>query len=64
VFIVDKQGKTAVAKFYEIGQVLDNDDAFEVLRKLSWTGRLRAGGRLAGKGRSIPVLGKISEAKR
>ncbi len=35
VFIVDKQGKIAMAKQYELGQQPDNEDAFEVLRKLA-----------------------------
>jgi len=35
VFIVDKQGKIAMAKQYELGQQPDNEDAFEVLRRLS-----------------------------
>ena len=34
VFIVDKQGKIAFAKVYELGQQPDNEDCFEVLRKL------------------------------
>jgi alkyl hydroperoxide reductase subunit AhpC len=34
VFIVDKQGKIAFAKVYDLGQQPDNEDAFEVLRKL------------------------------
>lgn len=34
VFIVDKQGKIAMAKVYEIRNQPDNEDAFEVLRKL------------------------------
>ena len=35
VFVIDKQGIIAMAKVYEIGQQPDNEDAFEVLRKLS-----------------------------
>lgn len=34
VFIVDKQGKIAFAKVYDLGQQPDNEDCFEVLRKL------------------------------
>src|SRR4051794_22687897 len=34
VFIVDKQGKLAFAQVYELGQQPDNEDCFEVLRKL------------------------------
>ncbi len=34
VFVIDKQGKIAMAKVYELGQQPDNEDAFEVLRKL------------------------------
>jgi len=34
VFIVDKQGKIAFSKVYDLGQQPDNEDAFEVLRKL------------------------------
>jgi len=34
VFIVDKQGKIAFAKVYDLGQQPDNEDLFEVLRKL------------------------------
>jgi peroxiredoxin len=34
VFVVDKQGKLAFAKVYPLGQVPDNEDIFEVLRKL------------------------------
>ena len=35
VFIVDKQGKIAMAKIYELRNQPDSEDAFEVLRKLS-----------------------------
>jgi peroxiredoxin len=35
VFVVDKKGKIAMAKQYELGQQPDNEDAFEVLRKLN-----------------------------
>lgn len=35
VFIVDEQGKIAMAKMYEIGQQPDNQDAFDVLKELS-----------------------------
>ena len=35
VFVIDKQGKIAMAKKYELGQQPDNEDAFEVLRKLN-----------------------------
>jgi peroxiredoxin len=35
VFVIDKQGKVAMAKVYDLGQQPDNEDAFEVLRKLS-----------------------------
>jgi alkyl hydroperoxide reductase subunit AhpC len=34
VFIVDKQGKVAFSKVYDLGQQPDNEDCFEVLRKL------------------------------
>lgn len=34
VFIVDKKGKIAFAKVYDLGQQPDNEDCFEVLRKL------------------------------
>ena len=35
VFIVDKAGAIAFAKVYDLGQQPDNEDCFEVLRKLS-----------------------------
>jgi len=34
VFIVDKKGKIAFSKLYELGQQPPNEDAFAVLRKL------------------------------
>ncbi len=34
VFIVDKQGKIAFAKVYPLDQQPDNEEAFDVLRKL------------------------------
>jgi peroxiredoxin len=34
VFIIDKKGKIAFAKVYDLGQQPDNEDCFEVLRKL------------------------------
>jgi alkyl hydroperoxide reductase subunit AhpC len=34
VFIVDKKGKIAFAKVYDLGQQPDNEDCFDVLRKL------------------------------
>jgi peroxiredoxin len=34
VYVVDKQGKIAFAKVYDLGQQPDNEDVFEVLRKL------------------------------
>ena len=34
VYLVDKQGKIAMAKLYELGQQPDNADVFEVLEKL------------------------------
>ncbi len=34
VFIVDKAGKLAFAKVYDLGQQPDNEDCFEILRKL------------------------------
>ena len=34
VFIVDKQGKIAFAKVYDLGQQPDNEDLFDVLRKM------------------------------
>ena len=35
IFVVDKRGKIAMAKVYEIGQQPDNDEVFEVLKKLA-----------------------------
>lgn len=34
VFIVDKEGKIVFAKVYDLGEQPDNEEAFEVLRKL------------------------------
>jgi alkyl hydroperoxide reductase subunit AhpC len=34
IFIVDKHGKIVFAKVYELGEQPDNEDAFDVLRKL------------------------------
>jgi peroxiredoxin len=34
VYVVDKQGTIAFAKVYDLGQQPDNEDVFEVLRKL------------------------------
>ena len=34
VFVIDKTGKIAFAKVYDLGQQPDNEDCFEVLRKL------------------------------
>ena len=34
VFVVDKQGKIAMAKLYELGQQPDNEDVFKELRQL------------------------------
>ena len=34
IFIVDKQGKIAFAKVYDLGEQPDNEECFEVLRKL------------------------------
>jgi alkyl hydroperoxide reductase subunit AhpC len=34
IFIVDKQGKVVFARLYELGDQPDNEDLFEVLRKL------------------------------
>ncbi len=34
VFVVDKQGKLAMAKLYELGQQPDNEEVFEVLKTL------------------------------
>jgi len=34
IFIVDKQGKIAFAKVYDLGEQPDNEDVFEALRKL------------------------------
>jgi peroxiredoxin len=34
VFIVDKQGKIAFAKVYDLGEQPDNEECYEVLRKL------------------------------
>jgi len=35
VFVVDRQGKIAMAKVYDLGQQPDNADVFEVLEKLA-----------------------------
>jgi peroxiredoxin (alkyl hydroperoxide reductase subunit C) len=37
VFVVDKRGHIAMARIYELGQQPDNEDVFEVLRKLEAT---------------------------
>ncbi|MCU1283655.1 MAG: alkyl hydroperoxide reductase/Thiol specific antioxidant/Mal allergen [Acidobacteriales bacterium] len=34
VFVVDKEGKIAFAQVYELGEQPDNEDVFDVLRKL------------------------------
>jgi len=34
IFIVDKQGKIAFSKIYDLGEQPDNEDVFEVLREL------------------------------
>jgi peroxiredoxin len=34
VFLIDKQGKIAFAQKYELGEQPDNEDVFEVLRKM------------------------------
>ena len=34
IFIIDKQGKIAFSKVYNLGEQPDNEEAFEVLRKL------------------------------
>jgi alkyl hydroperoxide reductase subunit AhpC len=34
VFIVDKQGRLVFARVYDLGEQPDNEDCFEVLRKL------------------------------
>ena len=34
VFIVDKSGKIVFSKLYDLGEQPENEDAFEVLRKL------------------------------
>jgi alkyl hydroperoxide reductase subunit AhpC len=34
VFIVDKEGKIVYSKVHDLGELPDNEDAFEVLRKL------------------------------
>ena len=34
VYVVDKQGKIAMAQLYDLGQQPDNADVFEVLQKL------------------------------
>jgi len=34
VFVVDKEGKIAMAKLYELGEQPENEDVFEVLRTL------------------------------
>jgi len=34
VFVVDKKGKIAMAHLYELGQQPDNEDVFDVLKKL------------------------------
>lgn len=35
IYVVDKQGKIAFARQYELGQQPDNEDVFEVLRTLN-----------------------------
>lgn len=35
VFVIDKQGKIVFAKVYELGDLPDNEDAFEALRALT-----------------------------
>ncbi len=34
VFVIDKKGKVVFAKVYDLGEQPDNEDVFEVLRKL------------------------------
>src|SRR5881628_2800390 len=34
VFVIDKQGTIVFSKVYELGEQPDNEDAFDVLRKL------------------------------
>lgn len=34
IFIVDKQGKIAMSKIYDLGEQPDNEDCFQVLRTL------------------------------
>jgi alkyl hydroperoxide reductase subunit AhpC len=34
IFIIDKQGKIVFSKVYDLGEQPDNEEAFEVLRKL------------------------------
>jgi alkyl hydroperoxide reductase subunit AhpC len=34
IFIIDKQGKIVFSKLYELGEQPENEEAFEVLRKL------------------------------
>jgi len=34
IFIVDKQGKIAFAKIYDLGEQPDNEDCYEVLKNL------------------------------
>lgn len=34
VFVIDKQGKIVFAKVYDLGEQPDNEDCFDVLRKL------------------------------
>jgi alkyl hydroperoxide reductase subunit AhpC len=34
IFIVDKEGKIAFSRVYELGEQPDNEDCFDILRKL------------------------------
>jgi peroxiredoxin len=34
IFIIDKQGKIVFSKVYELGEQPDNQEAFDVLKKL------------------------------
>lgn len=43
VFIVDKEGKIAFSKVYELGQQPPNQDLFEVLQKMSGSERVVSG---------------------
>src|SRR5437899_10815564 len=45
IFIVDKHGKIAFAKIYDLGEQPDNDEVFEALRALQEQEKAAAGAR-------------------